>query len=110
MSIESYREDTWALRNHHVAPLESEELTLVDSSAQAPDDAADHSHTLARVRDALSTLEARDVRVLGMHFLEEMSFTEIAGVLGVTPSRVCQLLWRAIDRLRGALGVVTLAA
>ncbi len=105
MSIESYREDTWALRNHHVAPLDSQEATLVDTGRrQAPDDAADHNHTLARVRDSLSTLEPRDVRVLGMHFLEEMSFTEIAGVLGVTPSRVCQLLWRAIDRLRGALG------
>jgi RNA polymerase sigma factor for flagellar operon FliA len=110
MSIESYREDTWAVRNHHVGPLDDAARTLVDHAASAPDDAADHNHTLARVRDALATLDARDVRILGMHFLEELSFSQIAADLGVTPSRVCQLLWRAIDRLRGTLGVQILEA
>jgi RNA polymerase sigma factor for flagellar operon FliA len=109
MSIESYREDTWALRNHHVASLDSEADTLVDATA-SPDAAADHTHALAKVRDALTTMDARDVRILGMHFLEEMSFTQIAAVLGVTPSRVCQLLWRAIERMRTSLGVQALEA
>ena len=55
---------------------------------------------LARVRAALAELPERDVRILALHFLEEMTFQDIATVLGITPSRVCQLMWRAVARLR----------
>ena len=49
-------------------------------------------------------LEPRDVTILGMHFLEDMPYQQIAKTLSITPSRVCQLLWRAVERLRGQLG------
>jgi len=35
-----------------------------------------------------------------LHFTDELPYQRIGAVLGVTPTRVCQLLWRAIDRLR----------
>ena len=34
----------------------------------------------------------------------ERLHAEIAETLKITPSRVCQLLWRAVERLRGHLG------
>jgi RNA polymerase sigma factor (sigma-70 family) len=86
-----------------LAPLDNESTRLVANDA-SPDDQASHSEALRRVRDALATLPARDVTILGLHYLEDMTFQEIAAELHVTPSRVCQLLWRAVDRVRTQLG------
>jgi RNA polymerase sigma factor for flagellar operon FliA len=110
MSIDAYRDDTWAVRNHQVSPLTAADHVAADHELGAPDDIAAHNRTLAQVKTALDGLEPRDVRILGMHFLEEMSFSQIATEIGVTPSRVCQLLWRAVDRLRSALGMSMLEA
>jgi len=74
----------------------------------APDEAAGHRQLLQRVRAALDKLEQRDVTILGLHYIEDMTYQEIAKSLGITPSRVCQLLWRAVERLRGHLGVTAL--
>ena len=38
--------------------------------------------------------------MLGLYYNEELTYHEIAQVLGVTTSRVCQLHGRAISRLR----------
>ena len=48
-------------------------------------------------------LEERDVTILCMHYVEDFTYQEIADTLKITPSRVCQLLWRAVDRLRTQL-------
>ena len=110
MSIDAYHDDTWAVRNHQVAPLTAADNLAANDELGSPDDITAHNRTLARVKTALDGMEPRDVRILGMHFLEELSFSQIAGEIGVTPSRVCQLLWRAVDRLRSALGMSMLEA
>ena len=48
------------------------------------------------------------VTILGLHYIEELTFQDIATTLGITASRACQLLWRAVERLRAQLGVVTM--
>jgi RNA polymerase sigma factor (sigma-70 family) len=53
-----------------------------------------------RVRAAIARLDTRDLTILKLHFTDELPYQRIGAVLGVTPTRVCQLLWRAIDRLR----------
>ena len=53
-------------------------------------------------------LEPRDVTILGLHYLEDLTYQQIAETLRITPSRVCQLLWRAVDRLRARLGEQTM--
>ena len=60
----------------------------------------------AQVRAALDTLEPRDVTILGLHYVEDLTYQEIAETLRITPSRVCQLLWRAVERVRAQLGAV----
>jgi RNA polymerase sigma factor for flagellar operon FliA len=65
---------------------------------------AERSEVLAMVATALDKLEARDQTILNLHFIDELTFAEIGLVLSVTQSRVCQLMWRAIDRLRQHIG------
>ena len=55
------------------------------------------------MKQGLPRLEARDLLVLSLYYVEELTYAEIARVLGVTTARVCQLHGRAIARLRTEL-------
>lgn len=103
VSVEKYRRDLSGLANIQLQSLEGEE-GLVANDEQAPDVVADRRRELARVREALATLAPRDVTILGLHYIDEKTYQQIATIMHVTPSRVCQLLWRAVERLREALG------
>jgi RNA polymerase sigma factor for flagellar operon FliA len=103
VSVEQYRSGLAQLAHVEIGPLDGEELRLASDIA-SPDDQAAHRETLSRVRAALDRMEARDVTILGLHYLEDLTYQEIADTLKITPSRVCQLLWRAVERLRGHLG------
>ena len=49
---------------------------------------------------AIKTLPEREQYIMGMYYEHDMNLKEIAAVLGVTESRVCQLHSQAIARLR----------
>ena len=103
VSVNDYQSGLAQLVHVEVAPLDGEETRLAANDT-APDMQANHRQRLARVCAALDCLEARDAQILGLHYVEDMTYQEIADTLKVTPSRVCQLLWRAVDRLRQRLG------
>ena len=103
VSIETYRAGLSELVHVEVGPMDGETTHLASDSV-APDVEAEHRLTLARVRAALTHLEQRDVTILGLQYVEDLTYQEIAETLRITPSRVCQLLWRAVERLRVQLG------
>lgn len=41
--------------------------------------------------------------MLALSYYEELSLKQVAAVLGVTESRVCQIRQRALERLKGTL-------
>jgi RNA polymerase sigma factor for flagellar operon FliA len=100
-----YRTGLAHLVHIDVEPLDEKSPALRTAMGLAPDEAAAHRQELTRVNEALAKLEQRDVTILGLHYIEDLTYQEIAKTLGITPSRVCQLLWRAVDRLRAHLGV-----
>jgi RNA polymerase sigma factor for flagellar operon FliA len=104
VTVDHYRSRLAHLVHVGVEPLEAEGADL-DRSA-APDAIASHRQMLERLRSAFDQLEQRDAQILLYHYEEDLSYQEIAKILGITASRVCQLLWRAVDRLRVFLGVV----
>jgi RNA polymerase sigma factor for flagellar operon FliA len=53
--------------------------------------------------DAIKNLPEREQYVMSMYYEEDMNLKEIAAVLGVTESRVCQLHSQSIARLRAKL-------
>lgn len=101
VSVEVYRNEFAGLRHVQVAPLENDQIAAND---EAPDELAERGAQIACVKRALAGMEQRDVTILGLHYAEDLTYQQIAETLGVTPSRVCQLLWRAVDRLRARLG------
>ncbi len=75
----------------------------------APDDRGDPAHQLSdrRFREALvkaiEALPEREQYVMSMYYEHDMNLKEIAAVLGVTESRVCQLHSQSVARLRARL-------
>jgi len=110
VSIDDYRAGLSELVHVEIGPID--EATRLVSTNVAPDVEAEHRMTLRRVCAALALLETRDATILGLHYVEDLTYQEIADTLRITPSRVCQLLWRAVERLRDHLGptVADLAA
>lgn len=104
VSVEAYRADLAHLVHVDVQSLDCEGATQIAANQVPVDELAGRRQALSQVRAALDLMEPRDVTLLGLHYLEELAFQEIATMLKITPSRACQLLWRAVERLRAQLG------
>ena len=57
----------------------------------------------ASLVQAIKTLPEREQHMMGMYYEHDMNLKEIAAVLGVTESRVCQLHSQSIARLRAKM-------
>jgi RNA polymerase sigma factor for flagellar operon FliA len=108
VTVEAYRTNLAHLIHVDVESIDGEGAMILVDSQQGPEELASRSETLTQVRVALDKLEKRDVTILGLHYIEELTFQEIAATLGITASRACQLLWRAVERLRTQLGETAL--
>jgi RNA polymerase sigma factor FliA len=53
--------------------------------------------------DAIKTLPEREQYIMSMYYENDMNLKEIAAVLGITESRVCQLHSQSIARLRSKM-------
>jgi RNA polymerase sigma factor for flagellar operon FliA len=51
----------------------------------------------AQLRDAIASLPDREQKILALYYEEELTYREIGSILGVTESRICQIL-RAVQR------------
>jgi RNA polymerase sigma factor for flagellar operon FliA len=102
VTVEAYRTDLEHLVHVTVGALDHDDdsQAALASSESSPEAGAARQQALSRVRGALPGLDQRDLLVLGLYYNEELTYHEIAQVLGVTTSRVCQLHGRAISRLR----------
>jgi RNA polymerase sigma factor for flagellar operon FliA len=52
---------------------------------------------------AIDNLPEREKLLMGLYYEQELNFKEIAAVLGVTESRICQLHSQAVARIRSKL-------
>ena len=104
-----------ALRNRqrrHVVPLEVEESgplgprpaeQLVQNRDAAPSQALHHQELAARIRQALDELNERQKMAVVLNKFEDMNYSEIAEVMGLSTKAVKSLLSRARAKLREAL-------
>jgi RNA polymerase sigma factor for flagellar operon FliA len=53
--------------------------------------------------NAINSLPEREQHIMGMYYEHDMNLKEIAAVLGVTESRICQLHSQSIARLRAKM-------
>jgi RNA polymerase sigma factor for flagellar operon FliA len=76
---------------------------LADATAVEPFDAVDETDAMTLLTWALEQLSERERLLITLYYYEELTMKETADVLGVTESRVSQLLSRARLHLRTLL-------
>jgi RNA polymerase sigma factor for flagellar operon FliA len=58
---------------------------------------------VARLQEGIAHLGGREQTILSLYYVEELSYSEIGEVLGVSESRICQLHGAALAQLRTML-------
>ena len=90
---ESYGDDEGATLSARIA----------DEASDDPTRAADSREQVERLTRAISELPETDRHVVVLYYNEQLYLKEIGRILGVTESRVSQILTRATERLRRKL-------
>jgi RNA polymerase sigma factor for flagellar operon FliA len=77
---------------------------LIDDKAKNPEDTVDELALKDSLSKGIEQLTDKERTVISLFYYEELTVSEIAEVMNVSPSRVSQLHSKAIIRLRGSLG------
>lgn len=86
-----------------------EEVNESDDAAELPsisggDHGAERSALMGRVTGAIEGLSERERLVMSLYYDEELNLKEIGAVLGVSESRISQILSQAVGRVRASIG------
>lgn len=84
----------------HVGAVDPDE---VESEGVDPSDLASDQELRSRLLAAMAKLPERTQQVLAHYYLHDRTQAEIGRLLGVTESRVCQILGHAANQLRRSL-------
>jgi len=103
VTVDDYRDNLSSLMCIQSVSLD-DGAAIVPDAHPLPSEVVARRELLRKVRTALDKLEERDLVLLGLHYLEEMTLADIAVTMQLTKSRVWQLLARAVERLRKQLG------
>ena len=77
-------------------PIEDADDGTLDSSLDAFARLST-AEDICRLRDAIARLPERQRQILALYYEEELTYREIGSILGVTESRICQIL-RGVQR------------
>lgn len=75
----------------------------VPSLDSLQDERLDHAERVGRMTKAIETLPPRLQTVLSLHYVEGLTYKEIAAALQVSEARVCQLHGEAVKKLQATL-------
>ena len=108
------REASWATVSIDVNPFEADDDrpgVFVPADSNIPDfsDALVRGETRQALAKAVAALPERDLMIVSLYYAEGLTMKEIAKVLDVSATRVCQLHARAIARLRERMAEVAAA-
>jgi RNA polymerase sigma factor for flagellar operon FliA len=82
-----------------------EVMTIADDSSQQPEVIVEEAQFMDAVADAIAQLPEREQLVMQLYYVEEFNLKEIGETLGVSESRVSQILSSVVKKLRGTLKV-----
>jgi RNA polymerase sigma factor for flagellar operon FliA len=80
-----------------------EVMAIADDASQQPDVIVEEAEFMDAVTDAIAELPEREQLVMQLYYVEEFNLKEIGETLGVSESRVSQILSSVVKKLRGTL-------
>lgn len=96
-------EQTSPLANLDTMDTSTLPAVLVPSEPPSPDRLFEQGEVRERIKAALTSLPARERRIVSLYYFGEATMKQIGEEIGVNESRVSQLHARAIQRLRKVL-------
>ena len=85
--------------------MTDEVLGIADERSRQPDAIVEHQQVMGAVADAIAELPERDQLLMSLYYVEELNLKEIGEILGVTESRISQLLTAIVKKLRLSLKI-----
>ena len=89
--------------------VSDEVMNVAADSTHQPEAIVEHEQFMEALTDAIAELPEREQLLMNLYYVEELNLKEIGEVLGVTESRVSQLLTAVVKKLRGTLNVTPVA-
>lgn len=81
-----------------------EVLNVADARHRQPEAQVEQAQLMQGLADAIERLTEREKTVMQLYYTEELNLKEIGEVLGVTESRVSQILSATVRKLRAQFG------
>jgi len=82
-----------------------EVMGIADERSRQPEAIVEHADFMRAVTQAIADLPERDQLLMQLYYVEELNLKEIGEIVGVTESRVSQLLTATVKKLRTRLHI-----
>jgi len=108
MDVDTFEKERGQAKRFETYSMEvvtEEVMSVADDSSQQPEAIVEHAEFMGAVADAIGELPERDQLLMNLYYVEELNLKEIGEVLGVTESRVSQLLSAVVKKLRASLQI-----
>ncbi len=85
--------------------MTDEVMGIADDRMRQPDAIVEHQQFMQAVTNAIADLPERDQLLMSLYYVEELNLKEIGEILGVTESRISQLITAVVKKLRLSLKI-----
>jgi RNA polymerase sigma factor for flagellar operon FliA len=99
------RGKAWQFETYSMEVVTEEVMSVADDTSQQPDAIVEHAEFMDAVTSAIGDLPEREQLVMQLYYVEELNLKEIGEVLGVSESRVSQILSTVVKKLRLTLKI-----